>query len=1011
MAAHSGNPEDHSSTTPAGGLSAAIAHALHHAHHILPAQNPLERFVHHNTLHAFEELPFEQGLEAAAAVYGTEPAIPETVLRDALQNGRISPKAIRSEIQARFPTHLLNAELSPGITQEIALQRLLQRPPPLLSGQSLAWLLEEGGLLETWPADLSAEPLSKLKAQGEPKRVLPRLYERILAWTAAHPGRPVRAARVRPRDRLEAAGAPDPDDKVLPMLVRWCGAWLDTGHAEWGMADRGQVGFLHGLIAHILANPIEPRPYFRGLPAAARAAATTSADDLIITHLEALGLAGAAAEDHLLDRLLSLRGWAGMFARLEERPDLVPTPIGRVALRDLLAMRLLLDQLALNWALDEANVPPGPLAQRIESLPFPAANPGEADPAWLMFHHALGVGIGPEEADDATLTRLFHLVSELPNARRRALLGAAYERTYRDQILDGLAVHWRRAGPRPRAQIQVVACIDDREESFRRHLEEQDPEIETFGAAGFFGIPMYYRSKVVGTGQGFPLCPAPVTPRHLVEEVPESTGTATRRRGIEAALHRLSQTGGSLAQGSLISLGGWLTLFPLATQLLAPRLHAKVQRSESRIPTELRLLRPAPGPDGREPTSPEGLLIGFSLDEMAEMVGKMLEDIGLTSGFSPIVLFLGHGSHSANNPHRAAYECGACGGGQGGPNARAFANMANRAEVRERIRNSHRNIHIPDGTVFLGGLHDTADDTVVLYDLHHLPTDHAPHLARLQQRIDEARRRNAHERCRRFVSADLDLSPDEALAHVEGRAEDLAQPRPELGHATNAVCVVGRRQITRGLFLDRRSFLQSYDPTIDPDGRILERILAAVGPVGAGINLEYYFSFIDPSRYGCGTKLPHNVMGHIAVMDGAGSDLRTGLPWQMVEIHEPMRLLLIVETTPERLGAVVARLPAVARLATNGWVQVACVDPDTGEVHVLDGGVWKVHPLPERPIPTVQRSREWYQGHRGHLSPATLSAGLSAGAPELRTAELLGPRPQRAGRPPSAQGATPGSHP
>ena len=36
-------------------------------------------------------------------------------------------------------------------------------------------------------------------------------------------------------------------------------------------------------------------------------------------------------------------------------------------------------------------------------------------------------------------------------------------------------------------------------------------------------------------------------------------------------------------------------------------------------------------------------------------------------------------------------------------------------------------------------------------------------------------------------------------------------------------------------------------------------------------------------------------------MDGAASDLRTGLPWQMVEIHEPVRILFVVETTPETI--------------------------------------------------------------------------------------------------------------
>ena len=167
--------------------------------------------------------------------------------------------------------------------------------------------------------------------------------------------------------------------------------------------------------------------------------------------------------------------------------------------------------------------------------------------------------------------------------------------------------------------------------------------------------------------------------------------------------------------------------------------------------------------------------------------------------------------------------------------------------------------------------------------------------------------------------------PDDALAHVEARSANLAQPRPEYGHCTNAICIVGRRELTRGLHLDRRAFLVSYDPTIDTTYGVLERILAAVGPVGAGISLEYYFSSVDNEVYGCGTKLPHNVTGLIGVMNGHQSDLRTGLPLQMVEIHEPMRLLLIVDATPEALLAVAGRQAEVAELVVNAWVQLVSV--------------------------------------------------------------------------------------
>src|SRR5262249_33523070 len=195
-------------------------------------------------------------------------------------------------------------------------------------------------------------------------------------------------------------------------------------------------------------------------------------------------------------------------------------------------------------------------------------------------------------------------------------------------------------------------------------------------------------------------------------------------------------------------------------------------------------------------------------------------------------------------------------------------------------------VSIDASTWFVGGQRNTCDNDVVFFDDDLVPRDRQPLFEQAKAAVETARRKEAHERCRRFDAVPRWDPPLAALAHVQGRAEDLAQPRPEYGHATNAFCIIGRRARTRGLFLDRRAFLVSYDPARDNDGGILARIMAAVVPVVAGISLEYYFSYVDPSGYGCGTKLPHNVTALLGVMDGAPSDLRTGFPWPDVQIPQ-----------------------------------------------------------------------------------------------------------------------------
>jgi hypothetical protein len=465
--------------------------------------------------------------------------------------------------------------------------------------------------------------------------------------------------------------------------------------------------------------------------------------------------------------------------------------------------------------------------------------------------------------------------------------------------------------------------------------------------------------------------------RETVIEEHDSHGE--RRRALRKVWSKFAR-GGFIASRSLFR--GWLatatlgamSLFPLMARVLTPRGYARLRQrlNEIIVPrpeTELAFTR----------TSEEridGLQQGFSVAEKADRVQGVLAGAGMIDGFAELVVVLGHGSTSLNNPHESAHDCGACGGRRGGPNARLFAAMANHAGVREEL--ARRGIRIPDRTWFVGGYHDTCNDDVELYDLRHVPESHAAILARVTASLDKARALNAHERARRFEFSHPSHSPADALLHVEERSEHLAEPRPEYGHCTNAVCIVGRRSSTRGLFFDRRAFLVSYDASTDPNDEYLGRQLGAVTPVCAGISLEYYFSFVDNEGYGCGTKLPHNVTGLVGVMNGQAGDLRTGLPWQMVEIHEPVRILFVIETTPERLLKTVRANPGVNEFVENHWIRVATMDPDSGTIHVYRKGRFEPLGGELQELPTARTSVEWYQGRMEHLAVARIAAEAPA---------------------------------
>ncbi|MBM4298068.1 MAG: DUF2309 domain-containing protein, partial [Deltaproteobacteria bacterium] len=170
------------------------------------------------------------------------------------------------------------------------------------------------------------------------------------------------------------------------------------------------------------------------------------------------------------------------------------------------------------------------------------------------------------------------------------------------------------------------------------------------------------------------------------------------------------------------------------------------------------------------------------------------------------------------------------------------------------------------------------------------------------------------------------------------RSNDWSQVRPEWGLSRNAAFIIGRRALTRGIDLEGRVFLHSYDYREDRDGRLLEAIMNGPQIVAQWINMEHYFSTVDHDVYGGGSKIYHNVAGRIAVMSGPQSDLRTGLAWQTVmsgsrPYHEAMRLFTLIEAPRERIEAIVDRQRPLRRLYDNEWLHLIAIEPKEHAFH------------------------------------------------------------------------------
>lgn len=700
------------------------------------------------------------------------------------------------------------------------------------------------------------------------KRIATLELPRIDELPTPRPGT-ILLSSVRPEMAAEIS------EMVDAFVLRVLPPFLDRGSALWPMPhrDRGLLAAVRWLARTPLGAP---EPWLSDLRA--RLGTSAAARSLIVECLGARGDVETGWPNILHEALFALPGYTGMIHRLEHVASERPAGVA-VSLVEYVAVRLVVEELALT------------------------------DVARRLFGR---------KATLATLGRSLGSLEHPPvTPQWTPEIGAfqdAYEEEYVRSFIGGIVMAQEVERPAPaQVEVQLVCCIDDRCESIRRHVEEHVDRCETFGSAGFFGVALRHRAPL-DIDETFS-CPAPVTPTKRVTEQLDATGQAALAR----ARLRNKLFGASFGddasraplRGLVASFANFLRAPRTLVQLLLPELF--VRPSHEFEGTTL-LYEKDVEPDG------------FTLEDQISLVEGNLRNIGLTAGFGRWVLIVGHGSMAVNNQFSSGYQCGACGGRRGGINARVFCAFANTPAVREGL--AKRGLAVPDTTIFVPGEHDTALDQIRWFDLDALAADRRGELDHIRGQLEVALEHNAKERSRRFVDVPLEEPIAESVVRVRARCADYAETRPEYNHATNAACVIGRRSLTRGLFLDRRSFLVSYDPTTDdPRHGTLEKLLAAPLPVCAGISHEYFFSTMDPQRFGCGTKLPHNVVGLLGVSNGADGDLRPGLWCQTTEIHEPIRLVTLIDAEPEAITMVLDRLPAVKAMVVNAWIHMFACSP------------------------------------------------------------------------------------
>ncbi|MFI3190006.1 hypothetical protein BCS42_07275 [Crenothrix sp. D3] len=1063
-----------------------ILAALAHISHVVPAQAPLQDFVHHNTLHGYQHLSFEQALAENAVLTGISGYLPEARYRQFYAEGRINDDDIAAALtnnpllQAEKTVFTVNGK---DIKHHDILSVALLVDLSAINVSQFIWQVEEMCALSSVQADVPEAIAHNYTAQN-----IRALWEAILIkldlqQAAYHPETLLDLSREQTEDWLSvshtdtsihsqtqqqvaieldklmaqvgdelslrglvlALSGKDSLDFVRPKLIRISASVLDEGVAAWHTPDAAQLG-LYG--AWRASTDYDISLFLHELPDWQQIVSNLPEDaiDTIILHLTDMEIPKEKWAGYLQRLALELAGWSGIIVWREQHPNYQTKHNIPIRLADYLAIRLTLDRLWLNqichdlWKV-EANLTslrhyfqknlsefmvcrrlyqgdlPEYLSHQAKSLTTQVnsershrqqwqaladliwtwqfspmaehknhgstSSPSVFNSGWRLFRLCQHLGLQASHIEQLQPTELQTLLTHLDDfsvTERSKIWLTAYETHYQQQFFNALRANYQRgrwAKRDTRPETQLIFCMDEREESFRRHLEEHNPSLETLGAAGFFGVAMNYQG--LDEDNATALCPVVVVPAHNVKEIPladteDALDNHNRGRTLNQRITHLllqSSRNNPLLAHPVIDLFAPITLIGLLGKTLRPKAQQQLVASITNkvsppVATQLHFTS-----DSDTIATPEKPKLGFTDSEQADRVTNLLRVMGLTNVFAPLVVLFGHGSISQNNPHRAAYDCGACSGRHGGPNARVFAAMANRPEIRKQL--AERGITIPADTWFIGAEHNTCNEAIEWYDLSELPITLQSAFNKLQGDLNHAQQMSAHERCRRLASAPRNPTPDAALHHIQERATDFSQARPELGHATNAAAVVGRRSLTQGAFFDRRVFLISYDPTQDLEGKILEGILLAVGPVGAGINLEYYFSSVNNDRFGCGTKVPHNITGFFGIMDGTSSDLRTGLPQQMIEIHEAMRLQLLVEAKTSVLEQIYERQESLRELIAGGWLHLSAKDPDSNDIYVFERGtgfvLWQADPIE---LPTYEKSPNCYKDNNEPVAPALI---------------------------------------
>ncbi len=689
---------------------------------------------------------------------------------------------------------------------------------------------------------------------------------------------------------------------IKQEIGKFCSTYYDQGQAAWRTPFRQET--LYDSWRACAKHDLNPEVLgLRGFRALVSGLPNRS-DLAVLQLLEVMQIPAEHWEQFLLCQVFSMPGWfALMRYNSQAHPDEAETVNEFI---DLLAIRL-----------------------AYESAVWAGHTLSPAGRRNLSSENGQGSALG-RQTDEPWCSGVNPGIERYILLRARYILLRATELTFQDQLLSqmlpGAAAESAATGqaasstmPQQRKLAQMVFCIDVRSERFRRQIEQCSGEVETFGFAGFFGVPM--EVVPLGQSQGRSQLPVLLKPQFKVYEglrCGTDDQSSLEDRLIAGRLGRTLWKSFATSAAScftFVETSGLLFGAKLLGRAIGKRQAARHSPQDCAADSAVDRL----GPTLRGLNAQ-----GLTTSDQADLAAGILKNLGLTKGFARLVVFCGHESQTENNPLAASLDCGACGGHSGQANARFAATLLNQPYIRTALK--QRGIEIPEDTRFLAAVHETTTDTCTFHDLAELPESHRQDVQELQSITLASSAQTREERSRASGIA--------STSDVFRRAQEWSEVRPEWGLAGNAAFVVAPRKLTKGLDLGGRVFLHSYESQTDPEGSVLELIMTAPMVVAHWINMQYYASSVDPKHFGSGSKTIHNVVGKFGLFSGEGGDLMTGLPWESVHTgqkfqHKPMRLLSVICASRQSIDRILRKHGFLVDLIRNRWLHLVCLDGES----------------------------------------------------------------------------------